>query len=373
MTDFHLQKYDQIWSISLQKKVVAEILLDFREQVDEVLLYADSAPEVQHQVLTLAASHAVQYVRRRERSVMGGLMVARSENQELTDADSIRFMDFGLIPENLKALDRETLSEILRQTGIDIVLSAYADINEAITDAIKQVGVEMTCESVDRRRGFDNELTLAFSVKKPLEFIFWKSESKPTHKEHELYLVPNYHPVMNGWKPVGMVNGDTDAYISSDAIRSLRAPKEARTKSDNDIFGSSWGHVNHPFHAKGRSITVGIVTSKMRSKEGVDTLVKMLRAALGLDNTYVEISGGFKPPLRCAHNRVVELGIRSPYPRADNSRTGHLTRGSEAHCVWAYRTLKKEGVLDKAFIPSWFQKEGWLNIYKGAKVEAGLY
>jgi len=111
-------------------------------------------------------------------------------------------------------------------------------------------------------------------------------------------------------------------------------------------------------------VGVRLITTKMRSAEGVEELVRLLRASLGIDQrTYVEISGGFRAPMKCAHNRLIEL----------HRQSGNVARGSEQHCVWTYRTLQAEGVLNHAFVPRWFIREGWLDIYKGAEVQPGLY
>lgn len=368
-----LQQEDRVWIVS-KDNPVAEIHLDYCDQVDEVVLYADSSDEIQLQVLRLVASHAQQFVKNRTVPAMGGIMVAERRNYNLTTADSHRLMNFGLIPEQIQKLDRETIVKKLRPLRVDVTVAIHKTANEAIQAAVFQVGVpSLRYGLIPQRMAFDNEIALRFTVAKPERFTFWKCESVPTGEGWDLHVVPSYHPVMNGWEAVGMVNGATDAYIRGNAVRSIYCPKAAQSDRHGRNFGTSWNHVKHPFYAVGRSMSVRVITRKMRSREGVEELTKILRAALGQGNKYVEISGGFRAPMKCAHNRLLELNRRSPYPQANYSRTGHVTRGSEEHCVWAYRTLKAEGTLEKSHVPAWFIKEGWLKIYEGAEVHPTLF
>ncbi len=369
-----LHRNDRKWLVSKGKTPVAEIHLDYCDQLDEVVLYADSSDDTQLQVLRLAASHAQQFVKNRSLPAMGGLMVAEYRNRNLTAADSHRLMDCELIPEQIQQLDRETIVKELRPLRVDVIVAIHKTADEAIQAAVLQVGVpSLRYSLIPQRMIFDNEIALWFTVAKPERFTFWKCESIPTGEGWDLHVVPSYHPVMNGWKAVGMVNGATDAYIRGNAVRSIYCPKAAQSDRHGKNFGTSWDHVKHPFYAIGRSMSIRLITTKVRSREGVEELTELLRAALGQSKQYVEISGGFRAPMKCAHNRLLELNRRSPYPRADYSRTGNVARGSEEHCVWAYRTLKAEGTLEKSHVPAWFINEGWLEIYKGAKVRPTLF
>lgn len=369
---FTLQLEGQLWTLLLEQKPVAEIHLDHWDQVDEIVLYADSADDVQLSVLRLAASHAQQFVKNRRAPAMGALMVAEYRNNSLTAFDSRRLMDFGLIPEEIQKLDRQTIVKELRPIQVDVIVAVHKTADEALQAAILEVGhPSLRYSLIPQRMIFDNEIRLQFTVAKPDRFIFWKSEWRPGVSD--LHIVPSYHPVMNGCEAVGMVNGSTDAYIGGDAVRSIYCPKAAQSDRNGRNSMSSWNHVKHPFYATGRDMSVRLITTKLRSREGVEELVKLLRAALGQGKRYVEISGGFRAPMKCAHNRLLELGQRSPYPRASYSRSGNVARGSEEHCVWAFRTLKAEGMLEMAYVPSWFIQEDWLIIYEGAEVRPTLF
>jgi hypothetical protein len=367
-----LKHFDRVWSVLKDKTLVAEIRLDYCNQVDEVVLCADSSDEIQMQVLRLAASHVQQFVK--NRTVPFGLMVAKYNNRDLTARDSYRLMDFGLIPAEIQKLDRDAILEGLGSLRVDVIVAVYQTAQEAIEDAVSRVGVpSLRYSLISQSMLFDNEVVLRLTVAKPSRFSFWRSEEVPTGRGWDLHVVPSYHPVMDGWKAVGMVNGATDAYISGRAVRSIYCPKAAQSDRHGRNFGSSWNHVKHPFYAFGRSMSIKLITTKMRSREGVEELIKLLRAALGQDKRYVEISGGFSAPMKCAHNRLLELNRPSPWPEAHRPRASHVARGSEEHCVWAYLTLKAEGTLDKSHVPDWFLKEGWLEIYEGAEVRPRIY
>ncbi len=324
-------------------KIVASVKLDYQQHMREVVLRASTSDEIQLQVLRLVVQRVHQFVRK-------------------------------LTAEQINKLDRDALTKDLNAVGIDISFALYKDAKEAIDVAVEKAGIlHLRYREMQSRRGLDDNLRLEFTVDQPNRFVFWKNESQPSRDYEGLHIVPGYHPVMNGWQEVGLVNGDTDAYIRGSAVRGIYCPSEAQTGNDLQYKGSSWSHVNHPFRAEGQDMQLEVDTTKLRSAEGVDELVQALRASLGLDNRYVAISGGFRPPLESAHNRLVRTKRRSPYPQADHSGRGHLARGSEDHCVWAYRTLETEGALDKAFVPAWFKREGWLDIYEGAEIKPGIY
>ncbi len=366
-----LELRDRIWTVSCGERPVAEIHLDYWHQVGDVVLYADTSPAMQLSVLRLAASHVQQYVKHRTTSAFGGLMVAEHRDPSLTAYDSQRLMS-SLFLEEGQTLDRETIEKEFRTLNIGVIVAVHRTAGEALQAVIAQVGRPgLQCRRMAHLTYTDNEIKLRFTVAKPDHFIFWKSEWKPGVSD--LHIVPGYHPVMNGGEAVGIVNGATDCYIRGNAVRSIYCPKAARSDRRSRSFGSTWNHVKHPFYAIGRSFSIALITTNIRSREGVKELVELLRGALGEGKRYVEISGGFRAPMKCAHNRLLETGKPSPYPRASRDGRGHVARGSEEHCVWAYRTLEKEGTLKQARVPDWFIREGWLGIYKGAEVRPTLF
>jgi hypothetical protein len=175
---------------------------------------------------------------------------------------------------------------------------------------------------------------------------------------------------MNGKKAIHMINGDTDHRVRSYSIVRVESPIEARAETGEEGSPSTWTHMKHPYYAKGMSISLLVRSGPLRTKDGVRELSRFLLAALGKTDEYVEVCGGFRPPLLCPHNLLIEKGIPSPSRKL---HFGQSTRGSEASCVWAYRTLLAEGKLKDAYVPEWFFEEGWLGIYEGAEQWPGLY
>lgn len=373
-----LKYLNQLWTIQDKKPAsVAEIYLDYEDQVNQVVLNTNASENDQLQVLRLVAHHTQKYVKNRSYPVMGGLMTHKCRNTDLSCEDSRRLMDFTLITEEIGKLSREEIIEGLKSIHIDVISAIHPTAVEAIKAAVVSVDVKsLSFQIIPRPMSlFVNELDVRFEVKKPNQFKFWKNESKPSKvcNDWDLHIVPSYHPVMNDWQDVGMVNGDTDAYIRGSAIRSIYCPETARSKTGKELLESTFTHVNHPYKAVGRFVTIRVISTYLRSMEGIGQLTEFLRGALNLNKKYISISGGFRAPLKCGHNRLLELNRTSPWSKADYSSRGYVARGSEQHCVWAYRVLAEEGVLDKSHVPSWFTKEGWLEIYKGAKMQPGLY
>ncbi len=349
---------------------MAEIVFDPWDQVDDVILSAESSAEVQLEVLRLAASHVAQFVKNRTTSAFGGLMTYEQRNRRLTRADSDKLMHFARIPEKIRALSREELESALRHMRIGVTVAMHTDSEMAIADALTRVSVAgLSYRMVPSRSGYiDQHVQVEFLVKPPNQFTFWRSVSAPPYVD-DLNIVPAYHPALQGWESAGLVNGDTDAYITGEVVRSVHCPADARVDTGRPSFFGSWNHVAHPMKAAGSSVVVSVNASKVRSAEGVEELAEFLKASLNLEKKYVAISGGFRPPLEYPHNRIVHLGGRSPYKGGG----GSLARGSEAHCVWMYRTLEQEGLLAGASIPPWFHREGWLEIYRGAEVSHGIF
>ena len=329
-------KNDRLLTVSVSGETVAEVHLDYRNRTQEIILYATTPDEVQMQVLQHFAT--------------------------------------PLLHRSIAKFDRKELVNELSHLQVGVTVAAHKTVPKAVQHAINQIGIpNLRYQLLAQALG--NEQVLRFTVTQPDRFTFWYHLSVPGKDEDGNYdIVPFYHPVMSGAKEVGMINGYTDAYISGKTVRSVYCPRVSQSirTQQQQCFGS-WNHVKHPFCAVGRSLTIAVNSLHMRSKEGVQELINFLQATLSRHNKYVGISGGFYPPMKSAHNLLLEKELRSPWPGADYTRGGHLARGSEAHCVWAYRTLQTEGFLKQSYVPSWFLNEGWLTIYEGAEVRPGLY
>jgi hypothetical protein len=330
--------------ITVDGQATVEVHRDYRGNINDLMFFADAAPsEVHTAVLRSMVMYIHQYVRR-------------------------------LSAEDVARLSHDDLVKEIGAVGIGISLALYPSVEAAIDDAIQKVGVSGLSYTVvnDRRSLIGNTIRLELRVEQSNRFTFWKSEWKPSHDDG-LHIIPSYHPALNGWEEVGMINGDTDYLIRGKTVEHFYCPTEAQTGSDVQFKGSSWSHVKHPFRADGQDMQLEVDTTTIRSHEGVEELAKILRASLNLDKTYVAINGGFRPPMKCPNNRLLELRRQSPWPKANYSNQGHVARGSENHCVWAHRTLQEEGVLAESYIPSWFIPEGWLGIYEGAEIRPGIY
>lgn len=360
---------NDVWTVSSAGKPVAEIHMDLWHQVDCVILYSEAPQETLMDVLHLAASHVQQFVA--NRTVSGGLMVAEYRDSKLTVYDSMRIMDEAQIPEKVRAYDRERIVDEFRSLNIPVIDAVHRSWRDALAAVLKQVGVRMRWSVAQRRSYLPEIVRLKFHVRRPHRFICWKDESYPTDAYEQLHVVPSYHPVMQNWREVDMVNGATDACIGGYAVRSIFSPRASRAKIEKS-YGSSWDHMQHPYIGAGQWIQFEIDRNKLRSQKGVDHFASVLRACLSIDRTYIAINGGFRAPLKYPSNRLHELGIVSPMPQRGSRRSTEV-RGSEDHCVWAYRTLEAEGKLDDAYVPPWLIQEGWLGIYKDAEVRPGIF
>lgn len=353
---FRLQFFDEEMGVVYVRNdlttIVAEIYLDSLGQVDRVALPASAPKEDQLKALKLVASHARQYVMHREVPAMSLASVE--------------------IPPEIGEMDRETIvKKELNPLRIGVMTVEYTSIIRAIEAAIDKVGVKgVSYKLISNRFGLD-EATVEFSARDLRRFTFWMHHDEPLQKESDLYIIPAYHPVMKGMTLVDLVNGATDACITGNSIKNIHCPRDGQVnEGERDLFGGSWDHVKHPFYVSGRSFTMDAVMTSLRSSKGVEKLAQFLQAALNLDKKYVAVSEGFNAPLQCPSNRLDEFKRQSPRPQFDGMSD---VRGSEAHCVWAYRTLQEEGTLEGAYIPQWFTDEGWLKIYENAEVRRGIF
>lgn len=318
----------------------AEIHLDSFRQVESLVLRA-CTPEERLAAKRLAASHLAQYVRYRRTSNF--LSQTTHRNPRLTDEDSDRLMCFSAIPEEIAEMTEEKLSAGLRQS-VRVVEAVFANCVETIKFAIgKATELATSLEGIDPMIGakpagpMSLQLPVLFTVPENSvrKFRFWKSLSRRS----DLHVIAPYHPAMQPDNTqVYLINGDTDALIaqSEHGVRYIHCPVQA-ARGEPEFFGS-W-RVNHPFYAEGHEVRIDIEPFLCVTAEAADVLTKILIATLGLNNTHVAVSGGFRAPERM--------------------RVRRTDRGSEAHALWGYRTLEQEGKLEGAHVPRWFYEEGY--------------
>jgi len=237
-----------------------------------------------------------------------------------------------------------------------------AMIEKALVQLKEVHGVEVvfTTDPLVRISGWP----VHFQVRGDQTFCFWKGVSNPNRPEFDLgnclHLIPVYHPIVAGAKAICAVNGYTGALIGqkNGRVNSLDCPIQAAVSQAN----YAWLRMKHPFKAEGDSFTAFWPPKHQLSDQDQAGLFGLLVAALNLDNSFVDIGGGFQPPLDYPSRVLEEKKIDSPYP---GKRPDFPARGSEHSCVWEYLVLKREGVLEESFVPTWFLQEGWLDIYEG--------
>jgi len=355
-----------LWWVYQAEQIIATIHLDFWHQVD-VLVFHTKNDKAQRQIKELVLSHDLQYVKNRDRSNM--ILIITQKNNDLTESDSDRLMNFYQIPEKIKKLSDQDLNQALK-IDVLVIQAKYETFTQLLNAVVAEIkdehGVEIGWILPDVKGLNQKEIEIAvakailekrtkieFIILDKNKFTFWKSiHWSPDRYERDdlLHIIPAYHPEKMDWQRTGLINGATDAFIGSHehGLDYIYCPQEAQTKSS---FGTSWNNINHPYYAQGRSMTIEISTEKLISQRSFDLLKNVILSALNLNKTFIEISGGFYPPYT--------------HPCNASSIPYESCRGSENSCVWEYRQLEQEGQLADSIIPPWFHKEGWLDIYAG--------
>lgn len=332
---------------------IAIFSMDPWAQVDKLVLLPDVSQKDTLSPLQVTASHAVRYVVRRQYAQ--GILIAKHHGIASRTRSAELLLD-GNIPDDIATLDAEKLTEMLREIGVDVIKATVYSLEEAIESALsdERLTVPISFEA-GTQNGIFGEKRVTFRVKAPAQFRIWKNVGKS-----DLYIVPAYHPEQDSNRhQVNLINGDTDALIGGQAVRYIYAPSESTEGQERGFRSSSWSGVNHPFYAAGSEITLQVSTTKALSAEGIEEIVTLMAAALELKNTHLSVSGGFRGTYTDPENIARRSGIRT-------SSWNGKARGSEGFCVWAYQVLKNEGELDRAYIPRWFNEEGWLSAYESA-------
>lgn len=317
--------------------IAAEIELDVLRQVKRLVLRA-CTPEEAVAAMRLTYAHCAQFQRGDKPN--GSIFGSFRSKEKPTDNVSDMLMSFDRIPPEIAAVPEEKLRERLEWEHL-VVRAAYASCEEAFAAAFARVEAIVA----DRgeaplglsiqvgKRSYYTPALLKMDRKNPRLFRFWKD----VRKNDSLDIVPPYHPVLQSGaaRMPFLINGTTDALIAYYlGIVYIQCPVQAVRQQG----GSPRGWVTeHPIKAEGYEVPLMIDPTACQSREAVDHFVALLTAMLGLDESYVGVSGGFEPPGR---------------------RRGK--RGSEMHAVWTYHTLKQEGQLEGASIPSWLFEEGWV-------------
>lgn len=259
--------------------------------------------------------------------------------------------------------DVDTLLGFLNIKGVGVYQNKHKDINSAFAAVVSRFNNQIAIEQVEAMGIFPTGINIKINSLSDESFMFWNCITS-TGPENDLHITPNYHPGNKGYKHNYFINGHTNAVCGNNVIESSYCPAESVRPGERQ----SWDYVNHPYYAKCKSFEIRIDEDLLLTDCGEQDLVNLISSAYMRNNSYVAISGGFDAPFISAHNLICELDIESPYWKSDEKHSrDHYARGSEEHCVWAYRTLEKEGELENARIPKWFLEEGWLSLYKNVE------
>ncbi|HEU0050714.1 MAG TPA: hypothetical protein VFQ60_01505 [Patescibacteria group bacterium] len=337
---------DRVWSVIDGRRICARVYLDHLYQVDELVLFTKDFAE-RRKIKEVAASHVVQYCRKRRITRFGGLMISELRRPELSNKDSDLYMDPKQIPPEIKELSDQDLDRAIVEF-VQITIAEYQILEEVLAWVRAEVkrGTRTSVEFESLNESILGTLVKCTSGGRP--FRFWRWADKP--QSEALYLVPRFHPYLAGKRAVIHMNGDTDAYIGKhDAcIRSIQAPTDS-PQSSGSAFGSTYSRMQNPFFAQGKSFIFELSDHIYLSRAGADALKEMVLSALEHGDTYIEVIAGFDPPYT--------------YPTNLKPKVGRV-RGSEPACVWQYLVLKRDNALDGSFVPPWFLREGWLEIYR---------
>lgn len=311
--------------------LIASIGLDPWEQVGKVILMPDITEDETAHVIRLAGSHIRHFVRHRDTPVFAGLMTAEHRDNTLTSAMSHEMLETQQIADDVKEMELDFIKEMCKQLYIPIIVAVFNTVGEAILSILSDPRLDGKIRYETTEQDFLSEMGLAVYTDEESGFRFWHSVMIGGF---DLDIVPLYHPVrQEGRSSVGMVNGDTDAFIRGHSVRFIHAPQEALVASSG---WATWSYVNHPYYAKGSTFGMKIVPWELLSQEGADNLKDVLLGALEIDGKYVEIISGFRAPAGTP-----------PIPH-DGERLG-----SEERAYWSIQVLRNEGELEGAHIPSW--------------------
>lgn len=328
----------------MEEDVIAAFLtFDIWGKLEEVLLrpsrpgFASFDKQRNLEVLQIAASYMM-------RQAQGDQTTP--DNRQIGDDSSSYsgLLSAGefILPAVVPMTDKE-LQKGFKNLGIGVVTGAGEMIATVIKIALRDLDLGIGF-ALGELTDFPQPQMVTFTAPDQQQFYAWMSLNQSLH------IIPADHPEFNGMTQAFLVNGAMNSLITGQAVESVFAPQGSSLVTTGGGPVSTWSSVTYPFYSKGDEITLSLSGEDLLSREGVDELKRVLLALLGVNNTYVAVSGGFNSPYTSSSNVARAAGISH-------------ARGSEDWCVWAYETLAHEGRLDNASIPDWFFTEGWLEAY----------
>lgn len=256
--------------------------------------------------------------------------------------------------------------------GDDSIREAFSDFSggcpDAVAEAVRRIrerGIEISGELLKQPSYYQ---VVRFTVSGGAAFRFWNSASRPSaddRDEHCYSLCPSYHPAFSGRKPEQMINGSNGCLCwrrPASGLVGVHPPSVALRPWKGTGLMADWGDAAHPFRAESSSIDIDVDAALFRSAKDADELERLLLLALDrVPEAYIAVSGGFRSSLRHPKTVLQEKELMSPYRPGGKPDV----RGCENHCVFQHRFLEAEGTLARSFVPTWFGREGWLDIYEG--------
>lgn len=334
---------NNLWNVVEEKHVLANIFLDGVFSVRDVVLYGGTAAQ-RRRIKELIVSYSFECKKKR--------IILRSNEEE-----SAALMDFGRIAKEIEQMEDVEINFHIEQLSIKLVegrfFSPLSALDWVIGNLRREFRVRLFYQIVPGR---NLSFQVIFGIKSNHSFCIWKNVPAPSRNfgvdsPGWAHITPAYHPVLKGAKNVGLIDAATNSLVGKHemGIDAIYSPTESRrngSSSDSEI--SSWCSINHPFCAKGRSLEVKLSATQIVSFDACELLLRVLTAALDLDDLFLGVRGGFCPPYE--YHQVAH---------------GAKVRGTESMVAWEYNTLKKEGKLEDSFVPSWFVNEGWVKEYSG--------
>lgn len=340
------------------KTLLAKISLDPMLQIRSLVLFKITDLE-KRTILELCAHHILTYVKMRSHVKSKTALVPRTvdNNPKLTSEDSSKAFNKKDISSELKSAEITELYKVFESFDVPVIHATATTIKQALNKVcankrLKEFGLTYSIVEIENPlyAAFKENVLVQFKLANK-EFEFWYNLSTPDPNSSDLYIVPGYHPVMQGAERKYMINGSTAALTRTAVVESIYPPYEACVNEDYRRSMSAWNYINHPYKAKGKSVIMAISNIALLSTEGMQELVQILSDALRIDNRYICVNGGFSAPYKIPFNHV---------------QNRNSTRGSEDHCVWMYHILESEGELEGSYIPAWFMTEKWLEAYAAA-------
>lgn len=355
------QLNERIWQVNdWDGQAIACFVMNYRYEVEKVLFWTQLKTQ-RLEISQLCLWHALTYQNDRFFYVSDSLRRFARTVHPMDISKSRLAMNFDQIPDEVKKLSQKAITEILTEGNkvefIDIKFDSPQEALAHVASKILakyEVIVKAEIMELGARILSLDSFMVKFTVENDHIFKIWNCVDQPYEgrlRDSNLHTTPVYHPCYSGAKRHGLINGDTDSYIQSKIINYLYSPEEARTEAaSGGMISSTWRPMKHPFYAEGKTLSMDVDCFHILSVKGVEEIYNTLASALNLNGWFMEVSGGFKSPYEYAPN------VRNP-------NLEHEARGSEQNVVWEYRTLEKEGKLKGSFVPPWFFKEKWLQMY----------